>query len=70
MNEMVFGNDNGLLKETYINKRQVICKSCSLEFSSIDVKCFEHNKEKVLVHCPRCKTENLILKKKVINSNE
>lgn len=70
MEEIVFGSDDGLLIETYINKRQIKCKSCSLEFSSIDVKCFEHSVERVLVYCPRCKTENLILKRKVINSNE
>lgn len=69
MNELVFGNEN-ILKETYIKQRQIKCKSCLLEFSSIDVKCFEHNKERVSVYCPECKTENLILKRKIVNSDE
>lgn len=74
MVELVFGNENkiddGLLKETYINKRSIKCKSCFFEFMSYDVKCFEHNKDRVKVFCPRCSTENLILKIKVVNSNE
>lgn len=69
MEELVFGNEN-IYKETFINKRIIICKSCSEQFNSFDVKCFEYNKERVRVFCPKCKTENLILKKKVVNSDE
>ena len=74
MEEMVFGTtitpNDGLLRETYIKKRNIVCKRCSHEFQSIDVKCFEHSKDRVKVFCPQCKTENLILKNKVVNSNE
>jgi len=72
--ELVFGTeikpDDGLLRETFINKRNIKCKSCFNEFMSYDVKCFEYSKERVRVFCPRCKTENLILKVKVINVDE
>lgn len=57
---------NGL-KQTYIAPRPIVCKECNLKFQSIDVMCFDYNDDRVLVHCPQCKTQNLILKRKMMS---
>lgn len=54
------------LKQTYIAPRPIVCKECNLKFQSIDVACFDYNPDRVLVHCPQCKTQNLILKRKML----
>ena len=62
MEEMVFGNNERILRETLIPRRSVICRNCNFSFTSADVKCFEHNADRVIVFCPQCKTENRIFK--------
>lgn len=67
--ELVFGSEN-ILKETFVKPRNIICKGCSFQFKSIDVKCFEHSDRRAKVFCPRCKIENVILKEVTWPSNE
>lgn len=56
------------LRQTYIAPRPIICKECRTRFQSGDVMCFDYNDDRVLVHCPQCKEQNLILRKKMLGS--
>ena len=52
------------LARIIIPVRPIICKSCSMNFHSYDVTCFDYTKERVIVHCPQCKVQNLVLKQR------
>lgn len=71
--ELTFGKvevnaviDTSSMNRVMIQARPIRCKACSFEFHSYDATNFDYSKERILIHCPKCSVQNLVLKERTL----